>query len=443
MFGSLADKLAGVFDRLRGKGFLNEDDINSALRDIRIALIEADVAIPAIKELMARVKERALGQEVFKSVSPGQMVAKFVHDEIAAFLGESAPLSFRANSPFSYIFIGLQGAGKTTSVAKVAKYLTQHRNVMTASLDVYRPAAQEQLAVLSESIGVKSLPVEKNQKPLEIVDRAIAFARKENIDIILFDTAGRLHVDNEMMQELVFVHKKISAVETLLVLDSLMGQEAVNTARAFGDQVPLTGLIFTRADGDARGGAVLSARFATGCPVKFLGTGEHVNKLELFDSGRIADQILGMGDVIKFVEAAEKLASDDAAKKLQKRMEKGFFNLHDMLIQLEASMQEGSFSDILSSGFLGKGATEMLESNDSKLIVKRNIALIKSMTPKERTNHKILNASRRRRIAFGAGQTVAELNRFIKTFETLQTLIKRTSKGKGLGILNMFNSARR
>jgi signal recognition particle subunit SRP54 len=444
MFGSLADKLAGVFDRLRGKGFLNEDDINSALREIRIALIEADVAIPAIKELMARVKERALGQEVFKSVSPGQMVAKFVRDEIATFLGASEPLSFKANSPFSYMVVGLQGAGKTTSVAKVAKHLTQFRNVMTASLDIYRPAAQEQLAVLSESIGVKSLPIEKNQRPLDIAVRAIAFAKRENVDIILFDTAGRLHIDDEMMQELIDVHKKLSPVETLLVLDSLMGQEAVNTAKAFGEKVPLTGLIFTRADGDARGGAILSARFATGCPIKFLGTGEHVNKLELFDSGRIADQILGMGDIIKFVEAAEKLASDEVTHKLQKRMEKGLFNLNDMLVQLESSMKEGGFSELFSSGFLGKGVTQMLNADDSKLIMKRNVALVKSMTPKERANHKILNASRRRRIALGAGQTVADLNRFIKTFETLQTLIKRTSKGKGLGsILNMLNSARR
>ncbi|MDR0631169.1 MAG: signal recognition particle protein Srp54 [Holosporales bacterium] len=444
MFGSLTDKLSGVFDRLRGKGFLNEDDINTALRDVRIALIEADVAIPAIKALMARVKERALGQEVFKSVTPGQMIAKYVHDELAEFLGEPAPLSFKANSPFSYVFVGLQGAGKTTSVAKVAKYLTNFRNVMTASLDVHRPAAQEQLAELSESVGVKSLPIDKTQKPLAIVKRAIEFAKKENIDIILFDTAGRLHIDDEMMQELVDIHGKVAPVETLLVLDSLMGQDAINTANAFGEKVPLTGLIFTRADGDARGGAILSARFATGCPVKFLGTGEHVNKLELFDSTRIADQILGMGDIVKFVEAAEKLASDDTANRLQKRMEKGIFNLNDMLTQLDASAREEGLSDVLGAGFLGKETTQLLKAKDSKLILRQNAALIRSMTPKERANYKILNASRRRRIAAGAGQTVADLNKFLKAFEATQALVKRVSKGKGLGeLFNMLRSARR
>jgi signal recognition particle subunit SRP54 len=428
MFNFLSDKLSTIFDRLKGKGFLNEADIDQALRDIRIALIEADVALVAIKALMARVKERAIGQEVFKSVAPGQMVVKLVHDEIIAFLGaETEPLDLKANSPFSYLFVGLQGAGKTTSVAKIAKYLKASRNVMTASLDVYRPAAQGQLAVLADSIGVKNLPIEPGQHPIEIAKRAIKVAKKENIDVILFDTAGRLQIDESMMDEVTKIHAHVHPTETLLTMDSLMGQEAVNVAKVFQERVPLTGLILTRADGDARGGAILSARFVTGCPVKFLGTGEHIDKLEPFDSKRVADQILGMGDIVKFVEAAAKLSADKVIQKAQKRLEKGLFDLNDMATQLETSKSLGNMSELIPGHKLSVG--------DSQRKVQQSVALIRSMTPKERRNHKILNASRRRRIAAGAGQTVADVNRLIKTFEMLQTFVKKASKGKGANML--------
>ncbi|MDR1908008.1 MAG: signal recognition particle protein [Holosporales bacterium] len=434
MFSSLSQKLSSVFDRLRGKGYLNEEDIDKALRDIRIALIEADVALPAIKALVACVREKAVGHEVFKSVTPGQMVVKLVHDEIVSFLGEQAvPLDLKANSPFSYLFVGLQGAGKTTSVAKIAKHLKDSRNVLTVSLDVYRPAAQTQLAVLSDSIGVRSLPIVQNERPLTIAKRAMQVAKKENIDVILFDTAGRLHVDDEMMKEVAEIHKLVEPVETLLTADSMMGQEAVNVAKAFNELVPLTGLILTRADGDARGGAILSMRFVTGCPVKFLGTGEHVDKLVPFDPRRVADQIFGMGDIVQLVETAEKISKGAGFDKLQKRLEKGLFNLNDMREQIELALKMDGLSGIIGSAF--KQAPK-IEDPNKKLL--KDLAFIQSMTPKERFDCKILNASRRKRIAAGAGQTVAELNKFIKSFELMQNFVKRASKDKAKVLLDMF-----
>ncbi|MDR1597564.1 MAG: signal recognition particle protein Srp54 [Holosporales bacterium] len=428
MFNFLSQKLNQALDRLRGKGFLNENDVDLTLREIRIALIESDVALPAVKALLESIKAKAVGHEIIKSVTPGQMVIKLVRDEIVAFLGESTPLNMQANSPFSYLFVGLQGAGKTTSVAKIANFLKDSKNVLTVSLDVYRPAAQKQLEVLSEGIGVPSLPIVQGESPMEIASRALSFAKKNNIDVILFDTAGRLHIDDAMMQEVSDLHKFLAPVESLLIADAMMGQESVNVAKSFNDLIPLTGLVLTRADGDAKGGAILSMQFITGCPVKFLGTGEQIGKLIPFDPMRVASQILGYGDVLQLVDAAELASEKSTIETIQKRLEKGLFTMDDMRRQLEV-IQKIDVSGIVSK--FSKGAAK----SDHHLMMRRYLAFINSMTPAERNSPAILNASRRRRIATGAGQTVAELNQFLKTFDMLRGFIKKFGGTKGKDML--------
>jgi signal recognition particle subunit SRP54 len=435
VFETLSNRLSAIFDKLRGRGFLSEEDISLALREIRIAILEADVALSATKVILEKVKERALGKEVLKSVTPGQMIIKFVHEELIDFLGSDVvPLDLKANSPFSFMLVGLQGSGKTTSSAKLANVLKNTHKILLVSLDVYRPAAQEQLSILARSINVESLEIIKDELPLKIAERAIMQAKKNSTDIIIFDTAGRTHINDEMMAEINDLQKLINPVEILLVADAMMGQDATNVAKSFKERVSLTGLILTRVDGDARGGAAISMRYITNCPIKFLGVGEHVDKLIPFSPKRIADQILDRGDIVELVEKAAQLAEKTSMEKMQKRIEKGKFDMNDMKEQLEQIVKIGGFSGFLNMLPGAKKIRAELEKKSQSFpeesVIKRQIAFIQSMTKKERLTPDILNGSRRKRIAAGAGQSVMELNRFLKKFETTKDMVKRASKNK-------------
>ncbi|GHS92569.1 signal recognition particle protein [Alphaproteobacteria bacterium] len=434
MFDSLSQKLISVFDRLRGRGALTEADLDAALREIRLVLLEADVALSAVKVLLERTKERALGRDIFKGITPGQMIIKCVYEELVDFLGtDIVPFNTKANSPFSYLFVGLQGSGKTTSVAKVARNLKKTHNLLLVSLDVYRPAAFEQLRVLAEKIEAPCFDGDKNEKPLAIAQKALAWAGKNNVDIVLFDTAGRTHIDNVLMQEIQTLQEKIQPLETLLVADSMMGQEAGTIAKTFHACVPLSGLILTRVDGDARGGAALSLRFVTGCPIKGLGTGEAVEKFSPFDPKRMVDQILDRGDVLQLVESAAELMENSLVEKTQKRLKKRKFDLNDLKEHLEQVKKMGnasSFFKLLPGARkldkIMKESGQTLQESDKKIV--RQVALIQAMTPKERNHPEILNASRRKRIAAGAGQTVMDLNRLVKSFEQTRDILKKVIK---------------
>lgn len=432
MFNTLSQRLTGIFEKLRGRGFLSEEDIDAALREIRIALLEADVALPVVKRFIEQVREKSKGQEAIRSVAPGQMVVKIVHDHLIETLGTvPEPLNLAAVSPFSYLIVGLQGSGKTTTTAKLAHYLTEkhHKKVLLVSLDVYRPAAQEQLAVLGGQIGVASLEIIPNQKPLQIAERALVEAKRQGIDVVLFDTAGRLHVDEDLMAELINLKTIIKPLETLLIADAMTGQDAVTIASQFHSQVDLTGLILTRVDGDSRGGAALSMRSVTNCPIKFMGVGEKISELELFQPERIADRILDMGDIVSLVERASEVVSQEDAEKLAKKMQKGHFDLDDMAKHLEQMIKMGGLSGLLS--FLpgvGKIKDKMHEAGIDDRLIKRQIAVIRSMTFKEKRDYRLLNASRKRRVALGCGQTVADVNRLLKQFQQMQTMMKQMNK---------------
>jgi signal recognition particle subunit SRP54 len=435
MFESLSNKLASIFDKLKGRGVLNEGDINVALREIRIALLEADVAVAAAKHVLERVRERALGQEVLKSITPGQMVIKFVYEELVSFLGEEpAPLNTKANSPFSFMLVGLQGSGKTTSAAKLANILKNTHKVLLASLDVYRPAAREQLKVLANSIGVDCLEIIADETPAEIVERAMARARKLSVDTVLFDTAGRTHIDEAMMAEVANLQKLIKPLETLLVADSMTGQDAVNIAKSFNDKISLTGLILTRADGDARGGAALSMRYITQCPIKFLGIGERLDQFIPFHPQRIVDSILDKGDMLGLYEKISKLEDHTEFEQRSKRLERGKFNLDDMLYGFEKIMSMGGAEHILKMLPGGQGMIKKMDAAPSEKAsdhdVRKQMALMRSMTAKERKNPDILDASRRKRIAAGAGQTVADVNSLLKKFQLASGFMKRFSSDK-------------
>lgn len=446
MFDNLTEKISAVFDRLRGKGVLTEDNIAEALREIRIALLEADVALATVKVLTERIRARAIGTEVIRSVTPGQMVIKIVHDELLDFLGlEPSSLNLQANSPFSFLMVGLQGSGKTTTAAKIANLLKEQKRVLLVSLDIYRPAAQLQLEQLAQSIGVQSLPIIANQAPVEIVQRALAEARRKSIDLIVFDTAGRTNIDKAMMEELKELHAAISPLETLLVADGMLGQDAVQIAKSFQEAVPLTGLVFTRMDGSARGGAVLSMKHVTACPVKLLGTGERVDRIIPFDPQRIVDQILDRGDIVALVERAAQTMDPSATEKIEKRIKKGRFDLTDMQAQLENLQKMGGLSSMLQ---MLPGAKRIISTIDAKQTgalddgdkaIGRQIALIRSMTPQERKDPSILNGSRRRRIASGAGSTVQELNRFLKQFDQMRALTRSMTKKKRGGLAALLN----
>jgi signal recognition particle subunit SRP54 len=448
MFDSLSNRLGDVFDRLRRHGALTEDDIGAALREIRVALLEADVALPVVRDFVAAVREKALGQEVLRSVTPAQMVVKIVHDHLVEVLGGGGPMGppggappdgidLNAPAPVVVMLVGLQGSGKTTTAAKIALRLKQRqrKKVLLASLDVQRPAAQEQLAVLGRQVGVASLPIVPGERPVAIAERALRTGRTEGYDVVILDTAGRLHVNEELMLEVAAVRAAANPHETLLVADAMTGQDAVNVAKAFGERAGITAIVLTRVDGDARGGAALSMRAITGKPIVLIGVGERIEALEEFHAERIAGRILGMGDVVSLVEKAAETVDEEEAEKLAAKLEKGRFDLDDLAAQLRQIRRMGGMSGML--GLLpgiGKLKKQLNEANIDEGIIKRQEAIISSMTKSERRNPKLLNGSRRRRIASGSGTTVQEINRLLKQYQDMADITKKMKKlgNKGL-----------
>lgn len=432
MFAQLSENLTHVFQKLRGKGYLSEDDVTAATREVRIALLEADVALPVVKEFTAHIKDKAIGQEVIKSISPAQMVIKIVHDELIAVLGqETRELQLNAIPPVVILMVGLQGSGKTTSCAKLALQLKQkqHKKVLLASLDIYRPAAQTQLEVLARQIQVDSLPVVPHEKPLDITKRAIHEGKLTGCDVVILDTAGRLHIDDDLMHELHHVKKQALPVETLLVADALTGQDAVNIAKTFNEKIGLTGIILTRVDGDGRGGAALSMRHVTQCPVIYMGTGEKLNEFELFHPERIASRILGMGDIVSLVEkAAEQIKIEDASE-MEARFRKGAFDLDDLAKQFKMMRKMGGIGGIMGLiPGLGKFKKQVDEANIDNRELIRMESIIYSMTLQERRFPKVINASRKRRIAAGAGTGVPEVNRLLKQYTQMALMVKKLGK---------------
>jgi signal recognition particle subunit SRP54 len=439
MFESLSNRLGGIFDGLTKRGTLREDDVNEALRMVRVALLEADVALPVAKEFVEKVRAEAVGEKVLRSVKPGQQVIKIVHDQLVETLGhEDSALNFNVPAPAVILMAGLQGSGKTTTAGKLAKFLQdkQRKKVLLASLDIYRPAAQEQLDILAQKVGAGSLPIVKGDKPEKITKRALEMGRLEGYDIIILDSAGRLSIDEALMQELADVRDLAKPVEILLVADALTGQDAVNTAKNFNERIGITGIVLTRVDGDSRGGAALSMRSVTGKPIKFIGMGEQVDALQAFDAKRVAGRILDMGDIVSLVEkAAENINIEDAQKAAEK-MAKGSFDLEDFLTQLKQMKKMGGLSGLM--GFMpgaGKLKGMMENANVDDSILKRQEAIILSMTKTERAKPDTLNASRRKRIAAGSGVTVQDVNRLLKQFQDMQTMMKRMQKLGGKGMM--------
>jgi signal recognition particle subunit SRP54 len=438
MFDTLSDRLGSVFDRLRGRGALTEADVRSAMREVRVALLEADVALPVARDFVDKVTEQAVGQEVLRSVTPGQMVVKYVHDALVDTLGaETAELNLNAAPPAVIMMVGLQGSGKTTTTAKLAKRLTERerKKVLMASLDVARPAAQEQLAVLGRQTNVDTLPILPGQQPVDIAKRAIQAAKLQGYDVVMLDTAGRLHVDDQLMGEMKAVAAASAPTETLLVVDALTGQDAVNVAKGFAGEVDLSGVILTRMDGDARGGAALSMRAVTGKPIKFAGVGEALDKLEAFHPERVAGRILGMGDVVSLVERAAETIQVEEAEKLAAKMAKGKFDLDDLRAQLQQMQRMGGLGALagMMPGLKGmKGAVD--QAQNGKVLTHME-AMLSSMTAKERSKPEIINAKRKIRIAKGSGTTVQEINKLLKMHQEMSTAMKRLKKMGGLGKL--------
>ena len=441
MFESLSDKLGNVFGKLRGKGSLSENDVMTVSREIRVALLEADVALPVVKDFIASVKDKAVGEKVIKGVNPGQQVVKIVHDELVKMLGggneadkKQQELKF-GSPPSAYLMVGLQGSGKTTSTAKIAKMLSdkQKKKVLMASLDVYRPAAQEQLKILGEQTGVETLPIIEGQKPVDITKRALDEARKGGFDVVMLDTAGRLSIDEELMAEVEAVKKAANPVETLLVADAMTGQDAVQTADTFNKRVELTGIMLTRVDGDARGGAAMSMKAVTGKPVKLMGTGEKWTEIEPFYADRIAGRILGMGDIVSLVEKASETVDRDEAQKMAEKFKKGKFDFNDLLSQMRQMNKMGGMGAMMKMmPGLGKmsGMLEQAGMDDS--FITKQEAMILSMTKAERENPSLLNASRKKRIAAGSGATVQDLNKLVKQQMQMATMMKKMKK-MGMG----------
>ena len=432
MFDTLADRFGDIFDRLKKRGALSEADVTAALREVRVALLEADVALPVVKTFIDGVRTRATGAEVLNSVTPGQMVVKIVNDHLIEMLGgEPVPLDLAATPPVAIMMVGLQGSGKTTSTAKLAMSLTkrERKKVMVASLDVQRPAAQEQLRVLAEQAEVASLPIVAGQQPVDIANRAMQAARLGGYDVILLDTAGRLHVDEALMAELAAVQAAAMPVETLLVADALTGQDAVTIAATFKQRANITGIMLTRIDGDGRGGAALSMRSVTGCPIKLVGTGEKLDALEAFHPDRIASRILGMGDVVSLVEKAAETIEQDEAEKLAAKVAKGKFDLDDLAAQLRQVRRMGGMEGLMGMlPGIAKVKKQMAGANVDEKMIGWQEAIISSMTPKERRNVKLLNGSRKRRIASGSGTTVQDVNRLLKQFKDMNLMMKRVKK---------------
>ena len=446
MFDNLSSKLTGVFDGLRKRGTLSEADVADALREVRLAMLEADVALPVVKDFIARVRERALGTEVLDSVSPGQQVIKVVNDALVEALGGAGavPLDLAAAAPVPILMVGLQGSGKTTTSGKIALRLArrERRRVLLASLDTQRPAAQLQLAQLAEQAGVPSLPIVAGQTPVQIARRAMDTGRREGFDVVILDTAGRLSIDQALMDEVREIRAATDPAETLLVVDAMTGQDAVNTARAFNEAVGVTGIVLTRMDGDARGGAALSMRQITGAPIKLAGMGEKLDALEEFHPERVAGRILGMGDVVGLVERATETIDQEEAEKLARKMMKGGFDLEDYAAQLRQIVKMGSLSGIL--GMLPGAAKikdQIEDANLDKTVLKRQAAIISSMTPKERRTPEILKASRKRRIAAGSGTSVQEVNRLLKQFDDMSGMMKRMNKLGQKGLMRQGMAA--
>src|SRR5579885_701183 len=437
MFHSLSTRLADVFDRLRRRGTLSEDDVGAALREIRIALLEADVALPVVRDFIAAVREKAVGQEVPRSVTPALRPANLVHDHLVQVLaGDAATrrpdgLDLNAPAPVGIMLVGLQGSGKTTTTAKIALRLKsrERKKVLMASLDTRRPAAQEQLATLGLQAEVDTLPIVPGEPPLAIARRALQKARLEGYDVVMLDTAGRLHIDEELMAEVASVREAAQPAETLLVADAMTGQDAVHVAEAFHQRLGVTGIVLTRVDGDARGGAALSMRAVTGCPIKLIGVGEKLEALEPFHPERIAGRILGMGDVVSLVEKAAETVDRDEADKLAAKMAKGNFDLDDLAAQLRQLRRMGGMSGMLAMlPGVGKLKKQLGEANIDETIVKRQEAIIASMTKAARRNPKLLNGSRRRRIAAGSGTSVPEINRLLKQYQDMADMMKKMKK---------------
>jgi signal recognition particle subunit SRP54 len=435
MFDSLSGKFSDIFDRLRRRGALSESDVNEALREIRLALLDADVALPVVKDFVAKVKEQAVGAEVLRSVSPGQMVVKIVNDALIEALGGlPVPLNLNAVSPIPFLMVGLQGSGKTTTSAKIALRLKtrERKKVLLASLDTQRPAAQLQLEQLAQRAEVASLPIIAGQTPLQIAQRAMDTARREVFDVVILDTAGRLSIDLALMEEVKAIRNAVNPAETLLVVDAMTGQDAVSTATAFNEALSVTGIVMTRLDGDARGGAALSMRSVTGAPIKLAGMGEKLDALDEFNPERIAGRILGMGDIVGLVEKAAANIDQAEAEKLAKKMAKGKFDLDDYAAQLKQIAKMGSLSGIM--GMLpgvGKIKQQLADANLETTVFKRHAAIIGSMTPGERRNPDILKASRKKRIAAGSGTSVQEVNKLLKQFDDMSTMMKRMNKAGG------------
>jgi signal recognition particle subunit SRP54 len=433
MFDSLSNRFTELFDRLKRRGALSEADVDAAMREIRVALLEADVALPVVKDFVDAVRQKAVGQDVLRSVSPGQMVVKIVHDNLVATLGEegAGALNLNAVPPVVVMMVGLQGSGKTTSAAKLARLLKERerRKVLLASLDVNRPAAQEQLAILGKQIDVASLPVVALERPVAIAKRALESGRREGFDVLILDTAGRLHIDEPLMQEVAAVRDATQPTETLLVADALTGQDAVNLAKSFAERIGITGIVLTRVDGDARGGAALSMRAVTQRPIKFMGTGEKLDAIEPFHAERIASRILGMGDVVGLVEKAAETIDREEAEKLAKKLQKGGFDLDDLAAQLKQLRKMGGMGGVMGMlPGINKIKKQLDEARLDETLLKRQEAIIGSMTKKERRNPKVIDGSRRRRIAAGSGTSVPEINRLLKQYQDMADMMKRMNK---------------
>lgn len=441
MFDSLQERFGKVLNKLRGQGRLTEDNIKDTMREVRMALLEADVALPVVRDFVEQVKEKAMGEEVTKSLTPGQMLIKIVNDELIRLMGESnEDLDLKTQPPAVVLMAGLQGSGKTTSVGKLARWLAEKRkkSVMVVSCDVYRPAAIDQLETLAGEVGAVFHPSRGDEKPVDIARGALAAARKQYVDVLIVDTAGRLHVDTEMMDEIKAVHRALDPVETLFVVDSMTGQDAANTAKAFDEALPLTGVVLTKTDGDARGGAALSIRHITGKPIKFLGVGEKTAALEPFHPDRVASRILGMGDVLSLVEEVQSKVDREQAEKLVTKLKKGKgFDLADFRDQLKQMNNLGGMAGLMDKL---PGANQLPEhvrnqANDGEMT--KLIAMIDSMTPHERQFPTIIKGSRKRRIASGSGTQVQDINRLLKQFTQMQKMMK---KMKGGGMAKMMRA---
>jgi len=437
MFENLSERLSGVFDKLTKQGALSEDDVKTALREVRVALLEADVSLEVARDFVKAVADKATGQSVTKSVTPGQQVVKIVHDELVHVLtGSEEPGVLKIdNPPAPILMVGLQGSGKTTTTAKLAKRLKEKdgKRVLMASLDVNRPAAMEQLAILGVQIGVDTLPIVKGEDPVQIAKRAKTQASLGGYDVYMLDTAGRLHIDAELIAQAAAVRDVANPRETLLVVDGLTGQDAVNVATEFDDKIGVTGVVLTRMDGDGRGGAALSMRAVTGKPIRFVGLGEKMDAIEEFHAERVAGRILGMGDIVSLVEKAQETIEAEQAERMMKRFQKGQFNMNDLKMQLEQMLKMGGMESMMGMmPGMGKMAKQVEQAGFDDSILKRQVALIQSMTKRERANPQLLQASRKKRIAAGAGMEVSELNKLIKMHRQMSDMMKKMGKmGKG------------